>query len=430
MGGAMDFTNISVSRSESGETIIHIEVSAESVTMLLTEVESVLQKYNAERTDEAPNLIRDCIVNASLDEALRREGLDSLVTPDVCVESFPAKGVPFAYEARIVERPQLSLSSIEPVEVHLNQVAADDTYVSLRLADYMESFTQYEDADSCPVKIGDCLFVDLTTLKNGVPFLRFSGKGKVLQVDYGDMPVPFVDGILGMNVGEKRTIEYELQRERAISETDTDKYVSIVEIKKQLKEIKQDITDEWVAKNFAPLSSASEFLARFKEKVIREAEIANFDALSRQVNIELEGRLVGAIPDRLYELSAKQQMDEFESTLKQKGKSLEEYLADNETNMEELSVKLFARAGEGLRQAFALETLFDMRRMSLTDDDLDVAAREIFRKDELTWSRAEKSRLYPLVASAAKRMKALQWLVNTAQVVPVLGEETAFAESR
>ena len=68
--------------------------------------------------------------------------------------------------------------------------------------------------------------------------------------------------------------------------------------------------------------------------------------------------------------------------------------------------------------------------MSLTDDDLDVAAREIFRKDELTWSRAEKSRLYPLVASAAKRMKALQWLVNTAQVVPVLGEETAFAESR
>lgn len=428
----MDFTNVLVSRSSAGEKIVHIEVSAESVSKLLADIRSVVRRYDAEAKSGVAELERDCVVNASLGEALRRTGLEPLVTPDVHAEAYPEEGQPFAYEACIVERPQLSLDSVDPVSVSLDPVRADDEYVARRLAAYMDGFSRYEDAEPHPVETGNFLYVDLTTLKNGAPCLRLSGIGKVLQITYDDMPAPFIDQMLGMNVGEKRTIEYEVQRDRAISDNDVDKYVAVVEVRKQLREVRQEITDEWVAANFPPLTSADEFRNRFREKVTHEAEEANLDALGRQANIALESRLVGAIPDKLYELSAKREMDDLEEKLKKEGKTLDEYLADNETNLEELSVKFLARAGEGLRQAFALETLFDMRHMSLTEDDLNIAAKGIFKQNcEKAWSGRERDRSFPLVESAAKRMKALEWLVDTAEVSSVReGDEVAATVGR
>lgn len=85
-------------------------------------------------------------------------------------------------------------------------------------------------------------------------------------------------------------------------------------------------------------------------------------------------------------------------------------------NEEELSVQMLVRSGENLRQGFALEALFDGRGMRMTDADRERAWGHAFGRGSYDAEELRRSGKYPLVESAAKRMVALNWLVDTAIV--------------
>ena len=360
-------------------------------------------------------LRRDFVVNRMASEALGALGLTPALTPKIHVLAYPVDGEEFSVELSVVEQPRLALTSYEPVEVTMDEVTVTDRMVAARVAEVLDRYATYEDAEPRPVAAGDLVAIDVDTQQGDTMVPHLSGKQKVLAMDGEAMPAPFLAAVLGMEVGETKVVEYAVERPRAISPDDVDRYISTVTVVGQLRKVEVELTDAWVRAHYPTLSSVEEFFAETRKDVAYDAKLFNRDTVAHLANLELEKRLVGDIPDEFYQASYKSLFGKFERDLAQQGKTLDDYYEEEQTNEQELSVKMLIQSGENLRQGFALEALFDGRGMTLSDEDVEAAAARFFggspTADELR--RTGRARL---AESMAKRAAALSWLVETAVV--------------
>lgn len=360
-------------------------------------------------------LRRDFVVNRMASEALGALGLTPALTPKIHVLAYPVDGEEFSVELSVVEQPRLALTSYEPVEVTMDEVTVTDRMVAARVAEVLDRYATYEDAEPRPVAAGDLVAIDVDTQQGDTMVPHLSGKQKVLAMDGEAMPAPFLAAVLGMEVGETKVVEYAVERPRAISPDDVDRYISTVTVVGQLRKVEVELTDAWVRAHYPTLSSVEEFFAETRKDVAYDAKLFNRDTVAHLANLELEKRLAGDIPDEFYQASYKSLFGKFERDLAQQGKTLDDYYEEEQTNEQELSVKMLIQSGENLRQGFALEALFDGRGMTLSDEDVEAAAARFFggspTADELR--RTGRARL---AESMAKRAAALSWLVETAVV--------------
>ncbi|MBX9035419.1 trigger factor [Gordonibacter massiliensis (ex Traore et al. 2017)] len=368
----------------------------------------------ATSVDAYREMRRDFVVNRVTNEALAALGIVPALTPDVRVTAYPDSDEDFAFDLAVVERPRLSLSCLDPVEIEVEDVEVTDELVDARIAELMESRAEYAPADPHPVVFGDCVSIDVATFCEGKPVPRLTGKKMVLEVADGSMPDAFVGQLMGMSVGQTKTFEYAVERPRALSDDDVDRYLATVTVLGQLRKDVPELTDAWVEANISKASSVAEFRAGVAQGLEAEAEHLNRDTRARLANIELEKRLQGAIPDAFYRASREGMRRALERELAEKGQTIDDYYEQERTNEEELSVQMLIKSGENLRQGFALEALFDGRGMQLSEKDLAYACEEAFGPGSYDPVLLERTGKRRVVESAAKRMVALAWLADTA----------------
>lgn len=429
----MEFTRLEKAEPDAkGAVAVHAVASAGAVSALLTEFYETIAAAKGLAADAPRDAVeaaaqagmgaeafrelrRDFVVNRLVGDGLAELGLVPALTPKIHVLEYPVDGEEFAVELSVVEQPRLALTSCDPVEVAMDEVVVTDRMVAARVAEVLDHYATYEDAEPRPVRAGDIVSVDVDTQQGDKMVPHLSGKRMILEMDGESMPAPFLAEVVGMDVGETKVVEYAVERPRAISPDDVDRYLSTVTVRAQQRKVEVELTDEWVRAHYPTLSTVEEFFAETRADVAWDAKLLNRDTLAHLANVELEKRLVGDIPDEFYQASYKSLFDKFERDLAQQGKTLDDYYEDEQTNEQELSVKMLIQSGENLRQGFALEALFDGRAMELADADVEEAAARFFggspTADELR--RSGRARL---AESMAKRAAALRWLVDTAVV--------------
>lgn len=418
---------------ETGSIEVSLTVSRESVAEALADFYAVVaprqgldgdaswddvdkaaeERLTPERYRE---LRRDFVVNKAASEALASLGIVPALTPRVHAPGHPSVQDDYAFELSVVERPSLSLSSYDPVEIETADVEVTGDLVDARIAELLEAHAEYAPAPARPVVPGDCVRVDIATMSGGKTVPRLTGKGMVLELSDGSMPQSFVDGLVGTDVGQTRVVDYVVRRPRAISDDDVDRYRATVAVLGQLEKTVPELSDDWVDAHIEAASSVAEFREGVASGLAAEVAHFNRDTHARLANIELEKRLVGTVPDAFYQASRAGLMDKLERQLAERGQTLDEYLEQERMNEEELSVQTFIKAAENLRQGFALEALFDGRGMSLAESDLAYACEQAFGKGSYDPEELKGTGKFRLVESAAKRMVALNWLADTAIV--------------
>ena len=242
-------------------------------------------------------LRRDYVVNRAAGAALERCGLVPALTPDVHVLAYPEAGSAFGFSLSVVERPRLALSSYGPVEVEMERVEVTDGLVDARIAGFLEAHAVYDEAPPRAVRRGDCVKVDVMTTLEGKAVPRLTGNGMLLELVPGAMPEPFVDGVVGMEVGETKVVDYAVRRPRAIADDDVDRYQATVTVLSQQRKAVPPLTDEWVAAHVEKASSVQELRAGVARGLEAEVEACNRDTLARLANIEA-GEEAGGVHSR------------------------------------------------------------------------------------------------------------------------------------
>lgn len=366
--------------------------------------------------DNYNEMRRDFVVNKVVAEVLTELELTPALTPQIRALAYPNINEDFSFKLVVVEKPKLTLSSYEPVEIETTDVVLTESLLNDRISELLEKDAKYLETDPHPVSANDCIKVDIATMCNGKNVPHLTGKNVILDLSDESMPSAFIAELLKMSPGETKSFSYEVASLRAISKNDVDIYSTTVNILSQLKKEVPKLTDAWVSESIRTVNTVESFKKRLSKSIEIELAAFNRDTHARLANNALAKRLEGEIPDAFFRAANVGIMQKLEKDLASEGKTIEDYYAQERMNEEEMSVQNFVRAAENLRQGFALETLFDGRGMELSQNDMSMCAKEIFDDDNFSESQYKKQGKLPLVESAAKRMVALNWLVDTAKV--------------
>lgn len=148
-----------------------------------------------------------------------------------------------------------------------------------------------------------------------------------------------------------------------------------------------------------------------------DAEDRN-DFLRAAVVFALADRLKTTISDEIYEVTFSDIQKATEMDLAARNIDFDTYLEQQGIEKQQYQMMLMLQAREQLKQNFALDALAQHLAIEPTESDCAAACEEIApgQGDVVLESFRKTSRLF-VIEEAARRMRARQWLVDTAVVV-------------
>lgn len=369
------------------------------------------------RTEEdLAGFIKGYVLSCCVPYAIDRLDEETITEPVFYCEKTPAPGVDF--EGKIIARikPQMELSSYEPVEAELPEAHFTDADVEERLGEFALQHASYVDSSRTdPIALDDFAHVDLEISVDGKVIPQLTGAHNLFQCSYKNMPEQFVDQMLGMCPGETREFDFVGPRENALTPDETANYHARVTLTTLVDQVIPDITDAWFKENYPMYDSLQSFKDSMLKHLRDDARAKREQMKDVAVNHAVAERLVGSIPDEIYEYVMGKMTDTFMENLKKMNMTKDEYFEKNDTNEREFTTHMMLEARRGLREQLALEALFRGRGMVLSDEDIHAYLSTIAPgKEERLLEEMKATGRYHVVTEGARIRKAHQWLMDTA----------------
>lgn len=318
----------------------------------------------------------------------------------------------------MLESPhEMTLSSYEPVLVKESPTRVTEEMIDAQLAREMGRFAQYEDAPG-GAQIGEILRVDMETFVNGEAEPGLTGNGMTVILDRGMLPSGFVDGVLGMKVGEEHSFDFTAHDSMNPAGAPDDFHVRISLIDKKRRTV-PELTDEFVRTR---LSERDKTVAQFRERVRAFLEKKQReDVLQRREQLavsELSRRLVEPLPDSMIESARDDILESLSAEVASHGMTLSQFMQQQGMDERQFQMSIMIQARESLRQGFALDALARHLNVKVGDAARQRALDELAPNDPEAARRAcEESNDWQAVDVMARRLAAVDWLMATATFV-------------
>ncbi len=360
----------------------------------------------------AAEALRDFVLNRLTTAAVRQVDVDTVLAPGVHAEEDPVAGEDYAFTVNLIPRPEVTLSSSEPVRVSLSPVTVEEADIDEQLAYTARQFAALVPADHQDLREGDFALMDVDMLRDGKPARDLSGIRRPVEVARGLLPDALLDAVVGMEPGDLRKVAFTLEGLDGPEEYKAD--LRLWEVQARREPV---IDDGWVAENLPQFGDVAGFRAYVRADLESQAARVEQQDLVYQVRAALERRLEGAIPDEMYQDAKDSIVASIQRKLEAEDKTLDEYLEEHDMTPDAFNMNTFMQASELLRQNLALDALARARDMGVTPNDIARAKQALppaaaaLTDEEL----AERGMLAPLI-ERIRREKALAWLLETAVV--------------
>lgn len=360
----------------------------------------------------AAEALRDFVLNRLTTAAVRQVDVDTVLAPGVHAEEDPVAGEDYAFTVNLIPRPEVTLSSSEPVRVSLSPVTVEEADIGEQLAYTARQFAALVPADHQDLREGDFALMDVDMLRDGKPARDLSGIRRPVEVARGLLPDALLDAVVGMEPGDLRKVAFTLEGLDGPEEYKAD--LRLWEVQARREPV---IDDGWVAENLPQFGDVAGFRAYVRADLESQAARVEQQDLVYQVRAALERRLEGAIPDEMYQDAKDSLVASIQRKLEAEDKTLDEYLEEHDMTPDAFNMNTFMQASELLRQNLALDALARARDMGVTPNDIARAKQALpsaaaaLTDEEL----AERGMLAPLI-ERIRREKALAWLLETAVV--------------
>ena len=414
---------------------VTITVDASDVSAAIKKAyKDVAAKYNFQgfRKGKAPRPVIDSMLgkdavraqatNDLINEAepLMLEELDLVPIGEVTYGTEPVlaeEGSEYTVEATVPVRPTAGLTSYDAPAINMPPEEATDAEIDFQidqLLSYQVSFQDVEE-DRAAVE-GDYVAVDIEDVEGAA---RFAGKNRMLLLDGNNIPAELQAGIVGMKVGDEKEIswtESHTHGEETHEETKTVK-VKLNAIRVQ---VTPELDDDFAKKNFG-FDTADEVRAAIKEEIENDKKMSLPSLKEDRLVIAMGDRLdLEEVPDEYVAQLFQELAQEFLASLERQGASLDMFLKARGLSMDAFLADLRAQANERARQSLALDALARELGLEATEEDVEAefARSNVDDPAEIMAEWKKEGRL-PAIRESIKRTKALQWLVDNAEVTVV-----------
>ncbi len=372
--------------------------------------EALAERFGADAVKE--RMAAYVCMRASL-PFVREQNLDVMYNPEPASKTIEGllDGADATIEADVFVRPAATLSSYEPLYLHLQERKVTEEQINAQIMREMNRFAAYEAAGGGAAE-GDCLQVNLSTMANGAPELGLSGDGLAIVLSSDLMPKGFVEGVVGMEAGDHREFEFDnLESDQTLVH-----YRVAVDLLDKRRRIVPELTDEFVRTRLSEKDkTVEEFRARVAAYLKDHGTSEQRQARETAADEELGKRLQTAIPDALVERAAADMMEAARQNAEAQDMTVEQFAQANGMDAQQFGMNLMMQARESLRQGLALDALFAHLGMDLDDEDIARALAELAPGHEEEAKKAfQANDAWFIVQTMARRQCAHAWLMETA----------------
>ncbi|NTU70623.1 MAG: trigger factor [Coriobacteriia bacterium] len=360
----------------------------------------------------------EVLVESTYALAIAAESISPIESPEISELDVIVPGEEFTYSADVEVRPELTLTHTDGISVTVPPKLVSDSMIEEQVESAREHFATLAPVEGRPVQANDFALISFVGDIEGEPFEGNVVDQYLYQLNQGAMPTEFDDGLLGIEVGETKRIEFALPEN-----TSSVEYIGkIAGFEVTVHEIKEkalpEVDDEF-AEQVGGYDNVAAMYDDLRVRLQASQTLQNARATEEALRAAMAERLEGEVPQSMIDSKTKDLMRELSASLEQQGMTVQAYIAALKMPIEALEADLNRQGEQSVREELALEALFRAEGMEVTDEDVVTEMKTMISGgesvDEAIKSWTERG-LMSIVREQIVRQKAIKWLVANGEI--------------
>jgi len=368
-------------------------------------------------------VVLDEAINAALpgwySQALQDENIQPLSQPEIDLTKF-ADGEPIEVTAELDVRPEITLPDVAAIAVEVDDAEVADEDVTEQLTALQERFATFTEVDR-PAQDGDFVTIDLSAAtKDGDAIEEAQAPGLPYTIGKATMLDGLDDALTGLSKGDSKTFSTEL-----VGGDRKGEEVDVTVVLQDVKEQQLPELDDEFAQMASEFDTVDELRADLTDKVTRGKRIQQAAEARDLVLDEIVSQVEAPLPENVVteEITARRQ--QVEQQLAYAGRTLADYLDDQEQTEDEFEAELEKSVRDSLIAQFVLDQVVATEELGIDDNEL---TQHIMRRAQQSGEDPNsfiqhimEHNHVPEMVSEVLRGKALASLVESAKVTDKSG---------
>lgn len=311
----------------------------------------------------------DAIFPGLYEEAVEKDQLFPVDQPNVNVDQIGG-GQELKFTATVYVKPEVTLGDYKGLKGtrHLHPVT--DEEIEHRISHDVQKMTTREDVEGRALASGDTATIDYLGSVDGVPFEGGKGEGHELELGSNSFIPGFEDQVIGMNVGETKTISVTFPEQYHAEELAGKAAQFEVTVKAASQAVKPELDDD-----FAQDVSEHQTYEAYRAAIVKELEDRRDQNAETGLENELIQQAVDAADCDIPEAMITRQVDRLYMNMQMQmmyqGLRMEDYLRYTNTTEEDLRERFRDEAAMNVKADLVLEAIAKAEELEATDEDVD-----------------------------------------------------------
>ncbi len=331
---------------------------------------SVLEKNYRQQVEAE---VGEQLVQETYFDAIEKEGLDTVVHPEIVEHTFPEDGT-FSYVAMVDVKPVFDLKKYKGLEIEKPSTDVTEEEVDAKIEELRRNHAALKSADEDHgIEKDDLVIVDFQGFHNEKPMKQVHNTDYSIEVGQGRLGEEFESKLLGLKKGEKTIYEIDFPADYPNPILGGKTVEFKVDIKDVKERIKPELDDEF-AKDINPdHESLDDLRKEIQEELKKEKEKTLEGELDDRIMEKLIELHPFEVPNRLVMYEVQEMVKQTEENLKRGGMTLE----SAGINLEELIEQNKPIAEKRVRGDFLLKKVAEVEEIKLSDDDIEQGYQRI-----------------------------------------------------
>lgn len=369
--------------------------------------------------------VTEDVVNEYYCKALEENNLCPLFQAQYDYETdMVEQGNPYKFSATITVKPELELSSYEPLEVEIPSTDATEREIDLQVEEFRGYYSDFVDADpETEVKPDD--FVEFTmtvTDENGEQVPNMTAEKRLYELGANLFPAAFDAELVGMKAGEEKSFDVEFAEGNSMMSSTLEK-PGVMHFEFKLDAVKEkslpEVTDEWAQNSFG-FADIAEMRANFADSIKQQKEFQFPRRKENECLYAIGQRITDEVPEGMCDIEEAKLLETFYNQLQQSGLTLDTYLATTGTSSEQFKADVKEQAKDLVKQDLALDAWARHYNIEVSEEEVI----EEFNKADIddpmdVYQEWLESGRIPMIREGIARTNALNEIVAGATVIEI-----------
>lgn len=418
-----------VTKTESTKAVIEFAVDAETFEKAVTAV------YNKKKTNitlpgfrkgKAPRsliekmygkgfLYEDAINDVlpeAFEAALKESTLETVGKPEFDIVSIDENGL--VMTATVTLKPEVEISDYKGITLTKKTVRVTEDEIMTEINKVRERNSRKIEVTDRPAQDGDITVIDFEGFKDGVAFEGGKGEGHELKLGSGQFIPGFEEQIVGHSVGEEFDINVTFPAEYHASDLAGAPVVFKIRLN-AIQQVELPELDDEFAKDVSDFDTFAAYKADVKATIQkRKAEAADRETDDEIVDI-LVSKLVGDIPEVMFETEVNEMLSQYDNRLKSQGLDLNTYLKYTGMTIEALTADIRPDAEKRVKSRLALEKIASLEGIVATDEEVMEEIEKIAKAYNMETAQVEALVSKEDIAADVRVSKAATFVKDNAE---------------